>query len=176
MSPCCPALINPRHIGTGGIHSNWGYFGSLVHLFIGSLVLHIALRPDKSGFKTGAWGQRCCDSIDISLLWSERVIILKSVYSCSLLGLSGRLVYFLRYYHRFYYETMKNFTGGKRLLWYFCDGGVGQFRQSLCEGDTPFEVSTYVKSRCPVVRRRRFPKNSNTLPMIRDGCGIYIAI
>ena len=34
--------------------------------------IHIALRPDKSGFKTGARGLDASCSIDISLRWSER--------------------------------------------------------------------------------------------------------
>ena len=35
------------------------------------LAIHIALRPDKSGFKTGARGLDGLPSIDISLRWSE---------------------------------------------------------------------------------------------------------
>ena len=63
-------------------------------------------------------------------------------------------------HEKLYLCQASNFTEEKWLLWYFCDDGVAQFRQSLCKGDAFFEIATRVKSRGAVARRKDFPKNS----------------
>ena len=49
----------------------FGVFMTLLCEFVCHRLIHIALRPDKSGFKTGARGLDGLPSIDISLRWSE---------------------------------------------------------------------------------------------------------